>query len=111
MPKVKDPLKALKETAAALPNVVEGISCNQSSYKAQGKAFLYVGPGPKGIGYKAMFKLDQSLAEAKELAAGEPKRYKLGSGNWVTTRFSDENPLPKRVWARWLKESYAHATK
>ena len=44
MPGAKDPTKALKEAAAALPNVVEGTSCSQTSYKAGKKAFLYVGP-------------------------------------------------------------------
>ena len=111
MPGAKDPTKALKETAAALPNVVEGTSCNQTSYKAEKKAFLYVGPGAKGIGYKAMFKLDASSEEAKDLAKSQPERFELGVGNWVTTRFSAEDPLPKKIWSSWLKESYAGATK
>ena len=110
MPEAKDPTKALKKAAAALPNVVDGTSCNQTSYKAGRKAFLYVGPGPKGIGYKAMFKLEVSLEEAKDLAKSEPERFELGVGNWVTTRFSAEDPLPKKIWSRWLRESHAGAT-
>ena len=111
MPGTKDPTKALRNAAAALPNVVEGTSCNQTSYKAGKKAFLYVGPGTKGIGYKAMFKLEVSLKEAKGLAKSEPERFELGVGNWITTRFSAEDPLPKRIWSSWLKVSYAGATK
>ena len=111
MPRAKDPTKALKEAAAALPNVVEGTSCNQTSYKAGKKAFLYVGPGPKGIGYKAMFKLEVSLEEAKDLASSEPERFAIGVGNWVTTRYFAENPLAKKIWSRWLRESYAGAAK
>ena len=111
MPGAKDPTKALKKAAAALPNVVEGTSCNQTSYKVGNKAFLYVGPGTKGIGYKAMFKLEASLDEAKDLAKSEPERFELGVGNWVTTRFSAEDPLPKTIWSSWLKESHAEATK
>ena len=111
MPGAKDPTKALKKAAAALPNLVEGTSCNQTSYKAGKKAFLYVGPGTKGIGYKAMFKLEVSLKEAKDLAKSEPKRFELGVGNWVTTRFSAEDPLPKKIWSSWLKESHAGTTK
>ncbi len=107
----KDPTKALKEAAAALPDVAEGTSCNQTSYKVGKTAFLYIGPGAKGIGYKAMFKLDPSLQEAKELMESEPGRFELGVGNWVTTRFSAEDPLPKKLWSRWLKESHALATK
>ena len=68
MPRAKDPTKALKEAASALPNVVKGTSCSQTSYKAGKKAFLYVGPGTKGIGYKAMFKLEASLGEAEDMA-------------------------------------------
>jgi hypothetical protein len=111
MSTVKDPTKALKKAAADLPNVVEGESCNQTSYKAGKKAFLYVGPGAKGAGYKAMFKLEASLEQARGLAESEPERFEVGVGNWVTTRFSAEAPLPKRIWTSWLEESYAGATK
>ena len=34
----------------------------------------------------------------------------VGNTGWVTTRFSAEAPLPKTLWSRWLKESYASAT-
>ncbi len=110
MPEKKDPTMPLKKAASTLPDVVEGNSCNQTSYKAGKKAFLYVGPGPKGIGYKAMFKLVVSLGEAQGLAQSEPERYEVGTGSWVTTRFSVAEPLPKNIWSRWLKESYAGAT-
>lgn len=110
MPKAKDPTQALKEAAAALPDVVEGTSCNQSSYKVGKKAVLYVGPGAKGVGFKAMFKLDDSLDEARALADDDADRFEVGTGNWVTTRFTAEKPLPKKIWNRWLKESYAAAT-
>ncbi len=111
MPGAKDPTKALRKAAGALPDVVEAMSCNQTSYKAGKKAFLYVGPGTKGVGYKAMFKLEASLGEAENLAKSEPERYELGVGNWVTTRFFAEDPLPKKIWSSWLEESHAGATK
>ncbi|MHC5209902.1 MAG: hypothetical protein ACYTG2_04195 [Planctomycetota bacterium] len=111
MPAANDPTKALRTAAAALPDVVAGTSCSQTSYKTGKKAFLYIGPGTKGIGYKAMFKLDVSWKEAKDLAKSEPERFELGVGNWVSTRFSAEAPLPKKLWSRWLEESYAEATK
>lgn len=110
MPRAKDPTKALKEAASALPNVVKGTSCSQTSYKAGKKAFLYVGPGTKGIVYKAMFKLEASLGEAEDMAKRQSEQYEVGVGNWVTTRFTAENPLPKKIWSSWLKESYAGAT-
>ncbi len=111
MPGAKDPTKALRKAAAALPNVIEGTSCNQTSYKAGKKAILYVGPGTKGVGYKAMFKLEASLAEAESLSKSEPERHEPGVGNWVTTRFSAEDPLPKKLWSSWLRESHTGATK
>ena len=51
------------------------------------------------------------LEEARGLAKIEPERFELGVGNWVTTRFSAEDPLPKKIWSSWLKESHAGATK
>lgn len=110
MPTAKDPTQALKESAAAMPETDVGTSCNQTSYKVGKTAFLYVGPGAKGVGYKAMFKLGDSLEEAQQLAEAEPDRFQAGAGNWVTARFSAEKPLPKKIWSRWLKESYAAAT-
>lgn len=103
----KDPTQDLRKTAAALPDVAESTSCNQTSFKARKKAFLYVGPGAKGIGYKAMFKLSASLPAAQTLAEEHPDRFEVGRNDWVTTRFSDEKPLPKKIWGKWLKESYA----
>ena len=105
----KDPTRALNAAARTFPDVSAGTSCNQTSFKAGKTAFLYVGPVPKGVGYKAMFKLDASLEEARRLADAEPRRFELGVGNWVTTRFSNEEPLPKALWSRWLRESYAQA--
>jgi hypothetical protein len=58
-----------------------------------------------------MFKLESSLEEARNLAKSEPGRFELGVGNWVTTRFSAEDPLPKKIWSNWLKDSYAGATR
>jgi len=106
----KDPTQALREAAALYRDGVAGTACNQTSFKAGTRAFLYVGPGAKGIGYKAMFKLDASAAEAAELAKRSPERFEVGTGNWVTTRFSAEAPLPKSLWSRWLKESHALAS-
>ena len=109
MPSAKDPIAAIKKAAAALPDAVEGESCNQSSFKAGKKPFLYVGPGAKGVGFKAMFKLDASLDEARALAADAPERFEVGRNAWVTVRFSAEKPLAKKIWGRWLKESHAAA--
>jgi hypothetical protein len=106
-----DPTKALRKTAGSLPDVVESMSCNQTSFKVRKRTFLYVGPGARGVGYKAMFKLDALLGQAGNLALSEPEKYEIGVGNWVTARFSVEDPLRKEIWRRWLEDSYAVATK
>jgi hypothetical protein len=105
MPAAKDPTEAMRAAAAALPDVETGSSCTQTSFKVGKTAFLYIGPGAKGVGFKAMLKLDQSLAQAKEMAEKEPDRYSAGTG-WVTLRFSAEKPIPKTLWNKWIKESH-----
>lgn len=102
----QDPTSKLRKTASALPSVTEGTSCNQTSFKVGKRSFLYVGPGPKGAGFKAMFKLESCLQEAQELATEDPDHFEVGSTGWVTTRFSSENPLSETIWQRWLEESY-----
>lgn len=104
----QDPTKPIRERASRYPAVDGGTACTQSSFKAGKRAFLYI--GPQGGRYKAMFKLQKSMPEAVKLAEREPDRFDVGSTAWVTARFSAEQPLPKRLWQKWLDESYALAT-
>ncbi len=106
MARSKDPTELIREKAASYPEVAKGTSCNQSSFKAGKGSFLFIGPGAKGIGFKAMFKLDRSMPQARKLASQEPDRFEVGSTGWVTARFTAEKPLPKSIWAKWLQESY-----
>ena len=106
-----DPTDAIRAEAAAFPDVAPGTSCNQSAFKVGKRAFLYIGPGAKGRGFKAMFKLDRSMPHAEELAAKHPDRFEVGSTGWVTTRFTAEEPLPRAVWETWLEESYEMAAR
>ena len=101
---MKDPTEPIRLKASKYPNVGEGTSCTQSSFKTGGKAFLFV--GEQGGRYKAMFKLKESKAEAASLAKEQPKDFQVGSGIWVTARFSSDKPLPKKLWQKWLDESY-----
>ena len=104
-----DPTNAICVNAMSYPNVTQSMSCNQSSFKSKsGKSkFLFIGPGAKGQGFKAMFKLDGSFAQAAKLAKKEPDRFQVGKkGGWVTTRFTSPNPLPTSIWKKWLQESY-----
>ena len=101
-----DPTEPIREKAASFPDVAKGTSCNQSSFKAGKGSFLFIGPGAKGVGFKAMFKLEHSMSQARKLASKEPDRFEVGSTGWVTTRFTAEKPLPKSIWEKWLRESY-----
>ena len=106
MAKSSDPTDAIRSQAVTLPGVAKGTSCTQSAFKAGKGTFLFIGPGPKGQGFKAMFKLKASMPQALKLSAEDPKRFEVGSTGWVTARFTAEEPLPKRIWGKWLEESY-----
>ncbi len=101
-----DPTLAIREAAASFSDVVAGTSCNQNSFKTKRGSFLFIGPGAKGIGYKAMFKLKESVQQAKDLAEASPDKFEVGSTGWVTARFTMEEPLSKSIWEDWLQESY-----
>ena len=98
MTKSKDATELICKKAVGFSNVDTGTSCNQSSFKIGKRSFLFIGPGAKGIGHKAMFKLDGSIPQARKLAEKEPERFQVGSTGWVTARFSDDKPLPKSIW-------------
>jgi hypothetical protein len=100
----KDPTQAIRLKASRYPGVADGTSCTQTSFKAGGKAFLYI--GMQGGRYKAMVKLRESMPEATKLAKQDPNSYEVGSTGWVTARFTAESPWPKRLWEKWLDESY-----
>lgn len=104
-----DPTEPIRLKASKYPNVDAGTSCTQSSFKTGGKAFLYV--GEQGGRYKAMFKLKVSKPDAEKLASKTPQDYQVGSNNWVTARFSSDKPMPKKIWEKWLDESYALSQK
>lgn len=106
----KDPTDPIRKHAAKLAGVEPTTACNQSGFKVDKRAFLYIGPGARGQGFKAMFKLERSLPQAEKLAAAEPERYGVGSNGWVSVRFTAEKPLAKAIWEPWLKESYALAS-
>lgn len=101
----KDASEPIRERASRYPGVGAGTACTQSSYKIGKKAFLFI--GMQGGRHKAMFKLKDSLAQATKLADENPDGFQVGSTAWVTARFTDDRPLPKRLWQAWLDESYA----
>lgn len=110
MSTASDPTAAIRRRAAKFAGVEMGASCTQTSFKAGKATFLFIGPGAKGIGFKAMFKLKASMAEAQKLATKQPQRFEVGKTGWVTARFTVEEPLPEKIWEKWIAESYAVAS-
>ncbi|MHC5025336.1 MAG: MmcQ/YjbR family DNA-binding protein [Planctomycetota bacterium] len=104
----KDPTEPMRLKASRYSGVDEGTACTQSSFKVGKKAFLFI--GMQGGRSKAMFKLQKSLPQAEELARESPADYQVGKTAWVTARFTAEKPMPKRIWEKWLDESYALST-
>ena len=102
-----DPLAAIRQAASRFEGVDQGTACNQNSFKTKRGAFLFVGPGAKGVGYKAMFKLKPSMDQARALAAQRPERFEVGKTGGVTVRFTAADPLEPATWKPWLDESYA----
>ena len=99
-----DPTLPMRLKAAEYASVDQGTACTQSSFKVGKKSFFFC--GPQGGRFKAMFKLDASRPEAQALAQDQPTEFEVGSTQWVTARFSPENPMPEEIWSRWLDESY-----
>ncbi|MEM8695640.1 MAG: MmcQ/YjbR family DNA-binding protein [Pseudomonadota bacterium] len=99
-----DILDAIKLKASQYPEVAQGTSCTQNSFKRGKKAFLFA--GEQGGRYKVMIKLKRSIAEAQKLADAEPENFQVGKPPWVTIRFSNEDPVAADIWERWLDESY-----
>ena len=99
-----DPTQAIRKKASQYAGVDEGTACTQSSFKVGSKSFLFI--GEQGGRHKAMFKLKDSISEATKLAIKHRDDYQVGNTAWVTARFSAEQPLPKKLWVKWLEESY-----
>ncbi|HEU0029382.1 MAG TPA: hypothetical protein VFQ53_02030 [Kofleriaceae bacterium] len=97
---------ALRSLALAHPGAEDGVACagtamERHTVKANGKAFLFVGATD------ALVKLDGCLAEAREHAARQPARYRIGANGWVKLVFAADVPPPLAMLARWTSESYA----
>lgn len=98
----------LLEHAIALEGVEQGVACEGTALerrtaKVRGKAFLFLGVAD------AMLKLDASLPEALSLEREDPSRFRVGKGGWVKLAFTDAEPPPLDVAARWIAESHALA--
>jgi hypothetical protein len=91
-------IESLRRLALGYPETTENVVCSRASFKARGKAFLFVGGDESS--HDAMVKLNDSLEEAAGLAG-----CKVGAHGWVTVRWSRDESPPK-VLAKWIDESF-----
>jgi hypothetical protein len=95
----------LRPIAMALGDVEEGIACKgtaieSSTFKANKKAFLFVGAGAVRL------KLDASLADARKLAAKDPDKFDVGAGGWIKIAIADGEKAPLTILKKWISESH-----
>jgi predicted DNA-binding protein (MmcQ/YjbR family) len=90
--------------AMKLPETAEGASCNNSAFKARGKAFLYLGERDDET-FKVMVKLSDSRAEAEKMAKADPDAVGVGP-HWITAYFEQKKKLPAGLAERWVEESF-----
>lgn len=99
-----DGTRALRAIAASYPETEEVGVCVNTSFKALGKAFAFVGAKPEG--YSLRLKLKASLEEAERLAAETPSVYSVGKFGWTLVKLPHDERLPDDLAARWIDESF-----
>jgi hypothetical protein len=97
-------IAGLRKVAMKLPDTEEGISCagtalERAAFRAKKKTFLFLGVK------ELRLKLDDSLGEAKKLAAKEPEIFEVGGGGWVLVRYAGAK-MAKGLLERWIGESH-----
>ncbi|MFQ5968548.1 MAG: MmcQ/YjbR family DNA-binding protein [Acidimicrobiia bacterium] len=97
-------IKTLREHSLTYPETNEGDSCVKRAFKARNKGFVYLGETEDS--YNIILKLDESIPEAKALAAAEPDHYTIGNTNWVTVNFPADEIPPKGLIEGWIDESF-----
>lgn len=100
----RDTSSALRRAALSQAGVEEAIACagtalESASFKARGKAFLFVGARD------ARLKLGASLDEAAGLSSAHSSWIKVGAHGWVTIVLAEPSPVPASVLQRWVEES------
>ena len=96
--------RTVRQAAMRHPDTEETIACQGTAVESRRfsvgkKAFLFV--GKKSV----MVKLDESRAEAVDLAAKEPDRYRIGATGWATVATGDGKAPVARL-RRWVDESW-----
>src|SRR5262245_23155435 len=95
----RNPVDVLKAIAARLPQVEKGVACEGTSleattFKANKKAFLFLGKG------HARFKLKESVTQARKAGC------EVGAGGWTKMALGPEDAPPVKLIEKWIEESY-----
>ncbi len=86
------------------PEVAAGTVCNRTSFKARGKAFVFMGLYDDY--YDVMIKLRDSLPTATKFAEKSPECFKVGAHGWVTVTFRLDQTPPPGLLETWIDESF-----
>ncbi len=95
----------VRKLALAIPDAVEGTSCNNATFAVRGKNFLFL--GCKEETYDLRIRLSDSLTEAEELAKDGPGKISVGAHGWTHIVLAHTEALPQTVLKRWISESFA----
>ena len=98
------PREILRALALAHPDVEEALACKgtaleSSAFKVRKKTFLFARD------VEMMIKLDESLPEARRLAAQGANDFRVGAGGWVSVKFGAGKLPAKELLSRWIAES------
>lgn len=96
--------EAVRAIALSYPEVKAGTVCDRTSFKARGKAFVFMGVYDDY--FDVMVKLRDSLPTAEGLAKKSPACFKVGVHGWVTVTFPRDQTPPPGLLETWIDESF-----
>jgi predicted DNA-binding protein (MmcQ/YjbR family) len=108
MSKIQNAIRALEKDSLGFSGVEEGVACKGTKLEARTfgvgkKTFLFI--QPRETGCILRLKLDESAAEAGDLAEKDPEVYSVGAQGWTKIVIGPTVP-PAKLLKRWLTESH-----
>jgi len=76
--------EAIRKRALSYTDTREDHPWGESAFKVEGKTFVFMHDGDKGVSFSVKLPASRDLALA--MAGSEPTHYGLGSKGWVTIR-------------------------
>jgi predicted DNA-binding protein (MmcQ/YjbR family) len=97
-------LKTLRDFAMRFPLATEDHPWGETAIKVKKKVFVFLSRH-EGI-FRVSLKLPVAGPAALGMAFAEPTGYGLGKHGWVTSSFSEGDPIPVELLREWIDESY-----